>query len=895
MPKVIDLTGQRFGKLVVLHEAEREAGKRGAYWLCQCDCGNTKVIYGGDLRRGRATSCGCNPVWNKIDLTGQRFGKLVVLREAEKEAGKKGLYWICQCDCGNTAVVHSQHLRNGMTQSCGCKRSQNKVDMTGKQCGKWTVLRESERRSGYWVCQCECGNIKEVSGESLRLGQSVSCGCMRLSEDMTGQRFGKLVVLGRAGYGYWSCRCDCGNIKKIKGDTLRKGKAKSCGCTFGLPKIDLTGQRFGMLTALRRSEQKKHFWVCQCDCGNIKEISQDHLQKGTTKSCGCNSTRKIDMTGQRFGKLTVLREIKERKGYWMCQCECGRTKPIYGLSLRKGTVQSCGCDRKKQEIKYDLTGQRFGMLTVLHESEQQKNRWICRCDCGNTKEYSEGYLRSRKAHSCGCDRKKREKKHILAGQRFGMLTVLHESEQESNRWICRCDCGNEKEYSEGYLRSGKVQSCGCTWKRRINDESTIFSNGVIYVASKGAYRASIHYQGKYYQLRQSKNIDDCIAIRSEAEKAIENGNFLEWYERQRHTFRQKMDFTGQRFGMLTVLKRSEDRQQYWICRCDCGNEKEIYSGSLQKNSAYSCGCVRRPSKKNGIDLTGQRFGKLTVIRRSDRSDHHGLFWLCRCDCGNEKEIKGCFLRAGKIKSCGCLRKNKGKIDLTGQRFGKLTVLHESEEKKGYWMCQCDCGNIKEVKGVKLRYGQTKTCGCLTGNIKYSRKPIKSKYRIYYPDEAKPIKETASGVSVHSLGFMMQYIRERRNMTAQELSRHCNVTRAAVKFWENNLRNPDDDKLEMVAEALNVDVSALYDRRIRNLADIIHILFEIAEDGCILPDENGIRITNDSLRKALAQWADKHEEWKAGRLSNEEYYDWQDAYTVADLSEKEKMEEMKNET
>ena len=121
------------------------------------------------------------------------------------------------------------------------------------------------------------------------------------------------------------------------------------------------------------------------------------------------------------------------------------------------------------------------------------------------------------------------------------------------------------------------------------------------------------------------------------------------------------------------------------------------------------------------------------------------------------------------------------------------------------------------------------------------------------------------------------------MTAQELSRHCNVTRAAVKFWENNLRNPDDDKLEMVAEALNVDVSALYDRRIRNLADIIHILFEIAEDGCILPDENGIRITNDSLRKAIAQWADKHEEWKAGRLSNEEYYDWQDAYTVADLS------------
>ncbi len=614
MPKVIDLTGQRFGKLVVLHEAEKEAGKRGAYWICQCDCGNTKVIYGGDLRRGRKTSCGCNPVWNKIDLTGQRFGKLVVLREAEKEAEKKGTYWICQCDCGNTAVVSSHHLRNGLTKSCGCKRYQNKVDMTGKQFGKWTVLRESDKRNGYWLCQCECGTIREVSGEGLRVGKSASCGCAIRADDITGQRFGKLVVLGFAGYGYWSCRCDCGNIKKIKGSTLRKGKAKSCGCAFGQPKVDLTGQRFGMLTVLRRSEQQKHYWVCQCDCGNIKEVSMNHLQRGNTKSCGCNSTRKIDMTGQKCGKLTVL-----------------------------------------------------------YESEKRKKYWVCQCDCGNTKEYSDSYLRSGQVQSCGCDRKTR--KQNLAGQRFGMLTVLHESEQQKDRWICQCDCGNTKEYGESYLRYGKVQSCGCTRKRQKKGESAIFSNGIHYVASKSAYRASIYYQGKFYQLRQSKNIDDCIAIRSEAETAIKNGNFLEWYENQRHTFRHKLDLTGQRFGMLTVLKKSEEKTGYWICRCECGNEKVVYGTSLRNNTAYSCGCVRRPSKKNSIDLTGQQFGKLTVIRRSDHSDRHGLLWLCRCDCGKEKEISGCLLRAGKIKSCGCLRKNKGKIDLTGQRFGKLTVLH----------------------------------------------------------------------------------------------------------------------------------------------------------------------------------------------------------------------------
>jgi len=54
-----------------------------------------------------------------------------------------------------------------------------------------------------------------------------------------------------------------------------------------------------------------------------------------------------------------------------------------------------------------------------------------------------------------------------------------------------------------------------------------------------------------------------------------------------------------------------------------------------------------------IDLTGQRFGRLSVIRRDD-SRKNAAYWLCRCDCGNEKVVQGCHLRSGATVSCGCL-------------------------------------------------------------------------------------------------------------------------------------------------------------------------------------------------------------------------------------------------
>lgn len=109
-----------------------------------------------------------------IDLTGQRFGKLTVIKEAGRE--KKGVVWLCQCDCGNTKTVRSDHLRSGDVTSCGCGRMK---DMTGMKFGNLTVIEDVGRTNNgdiLWLCQCDCGNTTKVSGHNLRTGNSKTCG-----------------------------------------------------------------------------------------------------------------------------------------------------------------------------------------------------------------------------------------------------------------------------------------------------------------------------------------------------------------------------------------------------------------------------------------------------------------------------------------------------------------------------------------------------------------------------------------------------------------------------------------------------------------------------------------------------------------------------------------------
>lgn len=112
--------GNTYGKLTVIERAERPEGRpKGAYWLCQCDCGNTKIIRGADLRAGNVNSCGClygkHSIKNEI---GKQYGKLTVIFQSNKrEFGS--VCWLCKCECGTTVIVAGDSLRRGDTQSCG--------------------------------------------------------------------------------------------------------------------------------------------------------------------------------------------------------------------------------------------------------------------------------------------------------------------------------------------------------------------------------------------------------------------------------------------------------------------------------------------------------------------------------------------------------------------------------------------------------------------------------------------------------------------------------------------------------------------------------------------------------------------------------------------------------
>ena len=300
-------------------------------------------------------------------------------------------------------------------------------------------------------------------------------------KDLTGTRFGRLTAISATAQRYrgsviWECKCDCGNTVYVSSTSLLTGNTHSCGCLQkeAIAKmaqnhsLDLSGQRFGRLVAMRATDQRKNHkvvWECKCDCGNMVYIQSSLLKNGHTISCGCLH----DLTGQRFGRLMALRATDQRKRsnvVWECKCDCGNTVYVQSTLLKNGHTQSCGC-------LYNLTGQRFGRLMALRATDERRNNkvvWECKCDCGNTVYVQSTLLRNGHTQSCGCLWKEHVEKEAqkriadLTGQRFGRLVALRATDERRNNkvvWECKCDCGNTVYVQSTLLKNGRTQSCGC--------------------------------------------------------------------------------------------------------------------------------------------------------------------------------------------------------------------------------------------------------------------------------------------------------------------------------------------------------------------------------------------------------------------------------------------------
>lgn len=184
---------------------------------------------------------------------------------------------------------------------------------------------------------------------------------------------------------------------------------------------------------------------------------------------------------------------------------------------------------------------------------------------------------------------------------------------------------------------------------------------------------------------------------------------------------------GNAYGSYTVIKQTSLRKRgyiIWECQCICGRKVYKSTKDLLRLKSPDCMCRTEGNRNGNIaeNLTGRKFGLLTVIERvENRKDR--TCWRCLCECGNEKTATAHDLKAGKVKSCGCLRhaRHTRYRDLTGERIGRLTVLRPTSDrdKKGsvIWECKCDCGNTVCFSEDQLKHGHCKSCGCLRNELR----------------------------------------------------------------------------------------------------------------------------------------------------------------------------------
>lgn len=270
-------------------------------------------------------------------------------------------------------------------------------DLIGKKFNMLTVLDNAENRVRnnktipMIICQCDCGNIGTYIKSDVKSGHTKYCNNpIHRRRDYTGQRFGKLTVMGPAedidGVQMLWCQCDCGNKKVINKDNVIRGKSKSCGCEIGKSAKnrfikDISGQRFGYLVAIEQDATANKvgaYWKCKCDCGNYVTVAKKSLLNGLTKSCGCYKSKissemfSNKLEGKKFGRLLVLRRAGTEVGTdgskyatWECVCDCGRHKVVKGANLTANKVRSCGCltSIKEEEIIRILTNQNIRFIT----------------------------------------------------------------------------------------------------------------------------------------------------------------------------------------------------------------------------------------------------------------------------------------------------------------------------------------------------------------------------------------------------------------------------------------------------------------------------------------------------------------------------------------------------
>lgn len=186
---------------------------------------------------------------------------------------------------------------------------------------------------------------------------------------------------------------------------------------------------------------------------------------------------------------------------------------------------------------------------------------------------------------------------------------------------------------------------------------------------------------------------------------------------------------NQPFGRWTVIgdcitfkNKANRTERKWLCRCECGTVRYVLERSLIYGGSQSCGCIGAENSIKAVsyDLKGKTFGDLEVLckaKKQHRDTRNGVWWTCKCSCGNICDVLASLLVTHKTTHCGCKTEPKNYYykDIKGQTFNRLKALYPTNKRteKGavIWHCRCECGNEIDVSYNELVYTDLQSCGC----------------------------------------------------------------------------------------------------------------------------------------------------------------------------------------
>lgn len=212
-----------------------------------------------------------------------------------------------------------------------------------------------------------------------------------------------------------------------------------------------------------------------------------------------------------------------------------------------------------------------------------------------------------------------------------------------------------------------------------------------------------------------------------------------------------MDITGQKFGKLTVVSKTNERYSdgsfLYECKCDCGNIVKTTSSRLKSGHVKSCSGEQHLSE----DLIGRTFNHLKVVGYSYSSGHK-TFWNCLCDCGKTTVVRSDYLKNGNTVSCGCIAEqtlNVGRTKLKKAFVDGTNVIQISPKMK------LNSNNKTDVKGV-----------CWSSQKQKYRAQITFKGKVYHlgfydklEDAAKARKQAEEKMFG---SFVAEHTKEERN-------------------------------------------------------------------------------------------------------------------------------------